>query len=298
MVFPLKVAMVQMKFFPSIFALALLPFFNAAAQVTVEATLDQEQFLPSEAIPITVHVTNRSGQALHLGADADWLTFSVESADGFVIVKRAEVPVQGEFDLGSSEVATKRVNLTPYFGLSRPGLYRVIATLHIKDWDRDVTSAAKSFDVIKGATIWSQDFGLPTDGNNPPEARRYTLEKANYLRSQLRLYVQVSDLSETHVFKVSAIGPMVSFSQPDSQLDRFSNLHVLYQSSSAAFTYTVVTPNGEIARQEVYDYLDTHPRLGADADGNIVVIGGARRVKPEELPAVKSPGEMPAPTKP
>ena len=287
-----------MKFFPPIFALALLPFFNATAQVTVEATLDQDQFLPSEAIPVAVRITNHSGQALHLGADADWLTFSVESGDGFVVVKHAEVPVQGEFDLGSSEVATKRVNLTPYFGLSRPGRYHVIATLHIKDWDRDLTSAAKSFDVINGATIWSQDFGLPTGGNSPPEARRYTLEKANYLRSQLRLYVQVSDISETHVFKVSAIGPMVSFSQPESQLDRFSNLHVLYQSSSAAFTYTVVTPNGEIARQEIYDYLDTHPRLGADADGNIVVIGGAHRVKPEELPAVKSPGEMTAPPKP
>jgi hypothetical protein len=298
MVFSLKVQMVQMKSFLPIFALALLPFFNATAQVTVEATLDQDQFLPSEAIAVAVRVTNNSGQTLHLGADADWLTFSVESDDGFVIVKHAEVPVQGEFALGSSEVATKRVNLTPYFGLSRPGLYRVIATLHIKDWGQNLSSAAKSFDVINGAKIWSQDFGLPTSDNTPPETRKYTLEKANYLHSQLRLYVQVSDLSETHVFKVSAIGPMVSFSQPEAQLDRFSNLHVLYQSSSAAFTYTVVTPNGEIARQEVYDYLNTRPRLGVDADGNITVIGGARRVKPEELPVVKLPGEMPAPVKP
>ena len=49
--------------------------------------MEQRQFLPSEAIPAAVRITNRSGQPLHLGADANWLTFNVESADGFIVVK-------------------------------------------------------------------------------------------------------------------------------------------------------------------------------------------------------------------
>jgi len=298
-----RVFSVQMKFSLPIFGLAWLTFFSASAQVTVDVVLDQEQFLPSETLPVAVRITNRSGQPLHLGVDANWLTFSVESAGGPGVVKKADAPVQGEFDLGSSQVATKRVDLAPYFELTRQGGYRVTATVRIKDWDAEIPSPPRSFDVIDGAKLWSQTFGLPAPAgvtNRPPEVRKYTLEEANYLRSQLRMYVQVSDESETHIFKLRAIGPMVSFSQPEAQLDRLSHLHVLYQSGARVFSYSEVNPDGDIVRQENYDYLNTHPRLHTDDDGNITVLGGGRRVKPDNIPVVKPPNEtpVPAPAKP
>jgi hypothetical protein len=290
-----------MKISLPILALVLLAFCRASAQVDVEVVLNQEQFLPSESVPVAVRVTNRSGQTLHLGADADWLTFSVESADGFIVMKNAEVPVLGEFDLGSSQVATKRVDLQPYFGLTRQGRYRIVATLRIKAWSVETASPPKDFDVISGAELWSQDFGVPIPAgvtNRPPEVRKYTLEEANYLREQLRMYVMVSDASGSRVFKVSAIGPMVSFSQPEEQLDPSSNLHVIYQSGAKTFTYSVVNPDGAITQQEIYDYLDTRPRLGLSETGDVVVIGGVRRVKPGELPVVKLPDEAPVTSKP
>ena len=70
-----RVFTVQMKFSLPIFGLAWLTLFSAPAQVTVDVVLDQEQFLPTETMPVAVRITNRSGQPLHLGADADWLTF-------------------------------------------------------------------------------------------------------------------------------------------------------------------------------------------------------------------------------
>lgn len=291
-----------MKFSLPILGLALLTFFSASAQVTVDVVLEQEQFLPSESLPVAVRITNRSGQPLHLGADANWLTFSVESVGGPVVVKKADVPVQGEFDVGSSQVATKRVDLAPYFALTRQGGYRVTATVRIKDWNAAIPSPPQSFNVIDGAKLWSQTFGLPVpagETNRVPEVRKYTLEEANYLRSQLRMYVQVSDESERRVFKVRAIGPMVSFSQPEAQVDRLSHLHVIYQSGARVFTYSVVSPDGDIVRQEIYDYFNTRPRLHTDDDGNITVLGGARRVKPNDMPVVKPPNEVPAaPAKP
>ena len=151
--------------------------------------------------------------------------------------------------------------------------------------------------MIDGAKLWSQTFGLPVPAgvtNRPPEVRKYTLEEANYLRSQLRMYVQVSDESEMHIFKIRAIGPMVSFSQPEAQLDRFSHLHLLYQSGARVFTYSVVSPDGDIIRQENYDYFNTRPRLHTDDAGNITVLGGVRRVKPDDMPVVKPPNEAPA----
>ena len=286
-----------MKFSLPIFGLALLTWFSAPAQVTVEVVLDQQQFLPSESLPVAVRITNRSGQPLHLGADANWLTFSVTGVDSFIVTRIANVPVQGEFDLGSSQMATKRVDLAPYFKLTRQGSYRIVATVHIKDWNAEIPSPPQGFDVIDGAKLWSQTFGVPAPAgvtNAAPEARKYTLEEANYLHSQLRMYVQVSDEAETRIFKVRAIGPMVSFSQPEAQLDRLSQLHVLYQSGAHVFSYSVVSPDGDIVRQENYDYFDTRPRLQTDDRGNITILGGARRVKPDDVPVVKPPSEIPA----
>ena len=95
-----RVCTVQMKLFWLILGLAVTPVFSVSAQVTVSLTLDQDQFLPSESLPVAVHITNQSGQPLHLGADPDWLTFSVEAEDDFIVVKNADPPVQGEFESG------------------------------------------------------------------------------------------------------------------------------------------------------------------------------------------------------
>jgi hypothetical protein len=285
-----------MKIALAVLSLAALTLFNASAQVTVEITMEQSEFLPSETMPVAVRITNRSGQPLHLGADAGWLTFNVESTEGFIVVKNGEVPVLGEFDLGSSQVAVKHVELESYFGLMHPGRYRVIATVHIQDWNEAISSPPKEFYVITGAKIWAQNFGMPisdTATNHTPEVRRYTVEKANYLRTQLRLYVQVSDASEARVIKVVSIGKTVSFGDPDTQLDRFSNLHILFQSGGGYFTYAIVNPDGQILLQEVYDYVGIRPRLTMSDEGAVAVGGGVRRLKDGEIPMVKSPDQLP-----
>ena len=290
-----------MKKLSLILGLAWLMAFRAAAQISVEVVPEQDQFLPSESVPVAVKITNRSGQTLHLGADPTWLTFAVESADGFIVAKNAEVPVIGEFNVGSSQVVTKHVDLKPCFILTRPGRYRIVATVRIKGWAEEMTSPAKNFDIISGVKLWMQDFGMaPATGptNQEPEVRKYTLVKANYLHSQLRLYVQVSDEAEAHIFNVINVGKMVAFSEPETQLDRFSNLNVLWQSGGRLFTYAVVKPDGTLARQDIYDYVTTRPRLAMSDDGTVSVVGGVRRLPPEEMPMVKPPNELPASEKP
>ena len=292
-----------MKTFRLALVLAALTWYEASAQIAVEIVLDQDQFLPSEKVPTAVKITNRSGQPLHLGTDANWLTFAVESGDGFIVVKKSEVPVLGEFNLNSSEMATKWVDLAPYFDLTRPGRYHVVATVRVKDWRAETASPAKNFDVITGARVWAQEFGVPAltgATNSAPEVRKYTLQKANYLRQQLRLYVEVSDVAESRVFNVVSVGKMVSFSSPEPLLDRYSNLHVIWQSGAAHYTYAMVNPDGQLLRQEVYDYVSglPRPRLNLADDGTVSVYGGVRRVKAEPMPMVKSPNELPPATTP
>lgn len=258
---------------------------SLCAQVTLEVTLDQEQFLPGEALPVAVRITNRSGQTLQLGADEGWLVFSIESVEGLIVVKTGEVPVAGEFTLESSKRAIKRVDLAPYFNLAKPGRYSITATMFVKEWNRQIASAPKPFDIIEGSKLWEQEVGIPKaqDATNQlPELRKYTLHQANYLRKHLILYVQVNDTTGK-LRKVFPIGPMLSFGQPEPQIDKFSNLHILYQDGPRSFSYTVVNPDGEVIVRQSYD-MTTRPRLKIDDQGNLKVVGGARRIKPTDLP--------------
>jgi hypothetical protein len=262
---------------------------SAWAQVSVEVTQDQQQFLPGEALKVAVRITNLSGQDLHLGSEEGWLTFAIESREGTVLSKTGEAPVQGAFVLESSKVAIKRVDLAPYFMLGLPGRYQIVATAHISDWNRDITSLARSFDVIEGTKLWEQDVGVPRAAgatNAEPEMRRYILQQANYLRGHIRLYLRVTDMYGKPI-RVFAVGPMVSFSRPEPQVDRLSNLHILYQDGPFSFNYTVCNLQGEVIKRQTYDYTGPRPRLRTDDEGNISVFGGARRVAATDVPAPK-----------
>ena len=273
--------------------------FRVAAQVSLELALDQNEFLPNEPIRLAAKITNTSGQQLHLGADPAWLTFSVESKDGFVVVKNSEVPVVDPFDLESSQMATKHVDLQPHFQLGRTGRYKVVATLFIRDWRLTVTSVPIYFDVIHGGELWSQNFGVVVASNQPPESRKYSLIKANYLREQLRLYVQVGSGDGGQVYKVAALGPLVSFSLPEEQVDRTSQLHVLWQTGAQSFSYDIIGTDGETVLRDVYDSFNSRPHLALNAEGGVFVTGGVRRPQPGDLPTVKPPDAVPAaPTAP
>ncbi len=261
----------------------------AFAQVTVEVTQDQQQYLPGEALKAAVRITNLSGQDLHLGGEEDWLTFAVESREGIVVPKLGDAPVLGEFVLESSKVGIKRLDLSPYFMLTQPGRYEIVATVHIRDWNRDVTSPPKAFTLIEGAKLWEQEVGVPKPAgatNSEPEIRRYILQQANYLRGQLRLYIRVTDFYGKPI-RVLSVGPILTFSHPEPQVDRLSNLHVLYQDGPYAFNYTVCNLQGEVLTRQTYDYTGSRPRLRLDDEGNVTVKGGTRRVAANDVPQPK-----------
>ena len=272
-----------------------------SAQVTVEILTDQDEFLPGEAIPVIAKVTNRSGQTLTFGKDENWLKFAIQAHEGYVTMRQTDVPIEGEFTLQTSEFAKVRVNLTPLFQLDKAGHYKVTATVAIPQWKQQFTSGAKDVNVITGARIWQQEFGMPKAAGNTnpaPDLRIYALQEANYLRNHLTLYAQVTD-SAGKFNSVVAIGPMISFGQPDAKVDKFSHLHVLYQDGPRSFNYTVINPNCEVIARQTYDYT-TRPRMVADDEGTIKVAGGARRVTHDDIPAPASPAEkdVSAPTNP
>lgn len=273
------------KFVGLLFLLA--SFLGVQAQVKVNLEMDQDQFLPSEALLLGIRIQNQSGQPLTFAEDLDWVKLMVETYTGKAITQSTDLPAMEPFTVESSQVATKVIDLAPYFDLTLPGRFRVAVMVKIKPWDKEVASTVKTFEIVKGFKLWDQDFGMPIDKNSParePEVRKYTLLKATYLK-QFRLYAQISDAISGRAHKVFAINPMVSFSKPEVQIDRECNLHVLCQSGARCYTYSKVTPDGTILLRQIHGIAATRPVLRPDGEGGIRLLGGARQPSPDDLPA-------------
>lgn len=270
------------------FVLALAAASRLHAQVTVKVVMPEDQYLPGEAIEAQAQIINRSGQTLHLGSEDNWLTFSVEAHDNnFVVSKNGDVPVKEPFALETGERATRRADLQPYFSLNKPGRYSVTATVVIRQWGQVLTSEPASFDIIEGSKVWEQEFGVPhhsATNSTPPEVRKYILQQANYLHTRLRLYVRVTDVAGRSL-KVVPVGPYLSFSDPEPQLDSVNQLHLLYQDGAHSFSYTVFNPDGDMIKRESYDFT-TRPRIKPDKDGNLTIVGGTRHPKPDDIPSM------------
>jgi hypothetical protein len=266
------------------FSILLVSLGCVSAQVTIELSLDQEQYLPGESLPVIVRITNRSGQTLTLGEDQDWLKFSVESRDVPVVVRNGEAPVVEQIILESAHAAIKRVNIEPYFNLKNGGHYTVSATVLIRDWGKQINSAPVAFDIIHAAILRELEFGVPLppgESNRPPEVRKYSLFQANYLQ-KLMLYFQLSEASGKHN-KVFPLGRMLNMNLQDTQLDRASNLHLLYQIGAHSSCYTEIDPDGNLLKRQTYEFT-THPRLKYDEKENIFVVGATRAERPDDLP--------------
>jgi hypothetical protein len=271
------------------FALACLTLRVAGQSVSVEVAFDREQYLVGEELVARVRITNFSGQTLTMGQEEDWLTFSIEGGPSRIVSRRAPVPVVGEFKLNSSTIGTRRVDLAPYFDLTRPGRYKISATVRIPSLKATVQSPVKAINLVAGTLLWERDFGFPqpsqaagpTDGL--PETRKYALLQATF-EKDLIMFARVTDARTGRTLQVQQIGPLVSFSNPEGQIDRFSNLHVLYQVGARSFLYTMLTPDGVMLTRETHEISTSKPVLRPSADGRIKVTGGVRRPMANDLP--------------
>ncbi len=257
--------------------------------VSAELALDQNIFMADEDIEVKVRVTNRSGQPLALGEGNEWATFSIQGANNFPATKLGEMPTAGPFTLGSGMVATRKFNPTPYFDIRTPGRYTITANIHIPQWNQTITCKPVPFTIVNGSPLAGMaglEFGMPTAPgatNAAPETRRYALLKVAY-QEELKLYFRLTD-NTGKTLRCYPVGRMLSFSSPETQVDHFNNLHLLWQTGAREFTYLVFMPDGNLLLRQTHVYTESRPRLKASENGNIAVEGGVRRYSAQDLPA-------------
>jgi hypothetical protein len=256
-----------------------------AEPVSVDVALDQEQFLQGEALVVKVRITNFSGQNLVLGQDDSWLTFSVEDSEHLLTNRRGSPPVAGTFTLEPSTTGTRKVDLAPYFDFARIGRYFISARLNLPVWGV-IQSRPATIDIVKGTPMWEKEFGVPASrvrDSSLPETRKYCIIQTLSAKN-IKLYFRLSDPQDNNIYKVFPLGPIVSFSSLEPQLDQFSNLHLLYQAGGRTFTHCVVNPDGVLIARESYQPGDSRPMLRAEKDGRITVQGGIRHPTTSDLP--------------
>jgi len=286
-------------------AAVLLAAVAASAQVKVEVVFDGEQYIANEPLIARVRIINDSGSTLRLAETPDWLDFAVKvkqngKEGGYVRALRAPKTVE-PFNLESSKTATVRMDLSPMFNITQTGEYQVVATVKVPAFTATYASAPKTFFIVTGSRMWERPFGVPAslaapDASGLPEMRKYILIQA-LSGKETKFYVRLTDAQENNI-KVIPIGTLISFSRPEPQLDKWSNLHVLYQIGSRAFVYTEINPNGLVIARETHEISDTRPTLVPNDEGRIVVRGGNRRPTVDDIPpydAAQLPDQTPQP---
>lgn len=268
---------------------------SAAGQtgpVSIDLQLDENNFLPGEEIYVGVRISNLSGGPLTFGTTTNWLTFFVETRQGEALTRLGDVPVRGEFTLASAKAGTKWWNIQPYFDFAQPGPHSVYAELRVPGQEARLLSDPVSFTLQTARKLWEISFGVPSSANSPgkpPEIRRYSLQAATR-SSDRNLYVRVSDETDTVIYKVILLDRLLSFANPRQQLDGQNRLHVLFQTGGSVYTYCVVTPTGELAIRQKHEIVQgVRPSLAKLDDGNIVVMGGARRPSMMDIPPYVPP---------
>ncbi|MGC8744103.1 MAG: hypothetical protein ACP5T0_09515 [Verrucomicrobiia bacterium] len=267
------------------FLIFVAPF--SQAQVKVEVSFPQEQYLPYEPIIAVVKISNVSGQKLDFKGEDNWLDLAMETQSGRVISKETDIPRQQDFSIQSGEVGILRIDIQPLFKANSPDRYSVTAVVKIKSWNKVFSSEPATFDIVTGVKIWEKEFGVP-DENDPsqtPEVRKYALLLANF-KQHLRLYFRLSNVGEDKIFKMTYIGNLTSIGRPEANLDKFNNLHILYQVGAKAFKYAVFSPDGRMFLRETHEYTTSRPRLWLDNDGRIYIRGGARKISPDDVPGI------------
>ncbi|MBX3748224.1 MAG: hypothetical protein KF833_23185 [Verrucomicrobiae bacterium] len=253
------------------------------AQVTgleISVSLEDTVFLPGEEVPVAVRITNLAGRPLSFGEGPDWLVFHVETRGGNAVERLAPTPYREPFMLESSQAGTQWWNIQPLFDLDEGGSYVVYAELRMPEWERRVFSRGATFIVQPARKMWEVTFGVPPEPgveSGAPEVRRYALQSVTRLKER-RLYARVTNVEETHIYRVVFLDRLLTFSNPEQQLDILSRLHVLFQTGGNTYTYCVVDPDGELVIRQRHEILPGSRPFLARTDGGRVEVRGGRRL--------------------
>lgn len=254
----------------------------ARAQVGIDVTLDRTTYCLYEPVMATVTLTNFTGNGLVFGdrePERGELTFRLQTGDGKRLLPDTDAGnPAGGLVLGAGETKSVKVLLNNVFDLQAEGDYTVAAQVGHSRLSQDFRSTAVLFTISQGRVVWTRRFGLP----GSPEGKPITSRKASlYLfpdrqRDQYALFLE----DDQAVYGVVRLGPRISGSAPQCDVDALSHIHVLFMSRPRLVEYRIYDYGLRLRQHRYYIADQSVPMLQRDPEiGRIMVVGGRPAVE-------------------
>ena len=257
--------------------LICLCWLSAAAhgQVQVDLKFKRLQYVAYEPITAEVTITNLAGRDIELrnGNGERWFGFEVTTGEEGRHLAPAPLEPEPPLRIETGTSVTRKVNLTPIFPVHDLGPYHVRANVYFADLNKFFYSPAKVFHVGDARPIWQRTVGVPDGVTGAGGTRTYSL-LSNRFPDHTKLYVRVEDRSTGAVYSTYPIGRAIAYDDPQVELDRANQLHVLHCAAPRTWAYSRVGLNGELLARSTFMETKSRPRLRRADDGAVAVKGG------------------------
>ena len=279
-----------MKFGIYVAAFFLIVVAGARAQIQVELTFKRVQYIAHEPILATVRIANNSGRDIDLHDDSGqhWFGFEINAGEGRLLAPLRTDAGEPDLHIDAGQMVTRKINLTALFPVADFGAYHVRANVFFADLNKYFYSTTKVVQVADARPIWQKTVGVPEGMPGAGESRTYSL-LSNRLLDHTALYVRVENRDTGVVFTTYSLGRIIASQDPQAEVDRANQLHVLHCASPRSWAYSHVGLNGELLAHSTFLETKSRPRLRHTPDGSIAVNGGMLDVPTAN--AKRTPGQ-------
>jgi hypothetical protein len=269
------------------FVCVFLSAVSGKAQIQVELKFKRLQYIAYEPVMATLGITNLAGRDvdLHDAGGQHWFGFEVTGSEGQPIAPLATDSIQAPLRIEAGQKVTQRIDLAALYPVHDFGTYHVRAHIYFADLGKFFYSGSKVFEVTDARPIWQQTVGIPDGVAAPGDARTYSL-LSNRFPDHTSLYVRVQR-DKGIVYATYSLGRTIAFEQPQAEIDRANQLHVLHCAAPRAWTYSRVGLNGELLGHSSFMETKTRPRLVRSANGEVAVRGGVIEAPAAQTKAVR-----------
>jgi hypothetical protein len=262
---------------------------GAQAQVQVDLKFKRLQYIAHEPVVATVAITNLAGRDIELH-DADgqsWLGFEITGSEEQPIAPLGEANREPPLKIPAGQRVTRQIDLTPLYPVYEYGGYHVRTNIYFADLGKFFYSGTRVFEVTDARPIWQQTVGVPDGAGASGDVRTYSL-MTNRFPDHTSLYVRVQDKDSGVVYATYSLGRTISFEQPQAEIDRDNQLHVLHCAAPRAWSYARIGLNGQLLTHSSFMETKTRPHLVHSGKGEVAVQGGM-----VEAPAQSSGSKAP-----
>ena len=287
----MSLAAICMRKLTRVFICSGVLFFAATAhgQIQVDLKFKRLQYIAYEPVVATLGITNLAGRDIEL-RDADgqsWLGFEITGSEEQPIAPLSSENAQPPLKIEAGQRVSREIDLGSLYSVHDFGAYHVRTNVYFADLAKFFYSPTRVFEVTDARPIWQQTVGIPGGVAASGEVRTYSL-LTNRFPDHTSLYVRVQDKDTGIVYATYPLGRTVAFEQPQAEIDRANQLHVLHCAAPRAWSYSRIGLNGELLEHSSFMETKSRPRLVHSGNGEVAVRGGMI-----ETPAQSSRGTAP-----